>query len=165
MDVTGLGFPMWQEMEDDEALPPHLKDVARGYFFNAKVPVQVDKDFVSEDGAGRMRDQYGSTVKVDEDPLTGIVRYITEMPMLEASTRYLREWVDSSYMLMPFDTAISADFMGETQQRVKRTGEMRKKPNAFHILDSARAMAMVKRAGGVEAALAQEVRVPVLDIA
>jgi hypothetical protein len=49
MDVTGLGFPMWQEMEDDESAPPHLMDVARGYFFNAKVPVGVDKEFVTQD--------------------------------------------------------------------------------------------------------------------
>jgi hypothetical protein len=165
MDVTGLGFPMWQEMEDDEAVPAHLKDVARGYFFNAKVPVQVDKEFVSHDKQGRMRDQYGSAVKIAEDPLSGTVRYITEMPMLEASTRYLREWVDSGYLWLPFDTAISTDFLGETQQRVKRTGELRKKPNMFHILDATRAMAMVRRAEDIEAALAPSTQVPVLDIA
>jgi hypothetical protein len=165
MDVTGLGFPMWQEMEDDEALPTHLRTVARGYFFNAKVPVQVDKQYISEDTAGRMRDQYGSAVKKEEDPLTGIVRYVTEMTMLEASTRYLREWVDSGHLWLPFDTAISTDFLGETQQRVKRTGELRRKPNAFHILDAARAMAMVRRAGDIESALAPDRQVAVLDYA
>lgn len=165
MDVTGLGFPMWQEMEDDEAVPPHLIDIARGYFFNAKVPVNVDKDFVSTDRGGQMRDQFGSAVKVETDPLTGVTRYVTFMPMIEASTRYLREFVDSTYLMLPFDTAITGDMMGETQQRVRRTGELKKKPNAFHILDSMRAMAMVKRASGVEAAMAPERQVPVLDYA
>jgi hypothetical protein len=35
IDCTGLGFPIWQEMEDDEAAPEHLLEVSRGYFFNA----------------------------------------------------------------------------------------------------------------------------------
>jgi len=165
MDVTGLGFPMWQEMEDDENVPPLLLSVARGYFFNAKVPVAVDKDHVSQDGSGSMRDQYGSAVKEERDELTGATRYITYMPMIEASTRYIREWVDSAYLWLPFDTAISSDMMGETQQRVRRTGELKKKPNAFHILDSFRACAMVVRAGDIEAELAHTQQVPVLDLA
>lgn len=165
MDVTGLGFPIWQEMEDDEFRPPRLAEVSRGYFFNAKVPVAVDPSFVSDDGRGQQRDQYGSVVKLETDTLTGESRYVTYMPMLEASTRYLREWVDTGYLWLPFDTAITSDMMGETQQRVRRTGELRKKPNAFHILDSFRAMAMAKRAGEIEEKLMVDDSEPVLDIA
>ncbi|MEA2492802.1 MAG: hypothetical protein QOJ29_713, partial [Thermoleophilaceae bacterium] len=163
IDVTGLGFPMWQEMEDDEAVPPHLLEVTRGYFFNAKVPVDVDKSMVSEDQGGQMRDQYGSAVKIETDPLTGITRYVTYMPMIEASTRYLREMVDRTQLWLPFDTAITGDMMGETHQRVRRLGELRKKPNAFHILDSFRAMAMAYRAEAVEAELVGESQAPVLE--
>jgi hypothetical protein len=165
MDVTGLGFPIWQEMEDDEAAPPHLMDVSRGYFFNAKVPVGVDKRFITEDGQGRLRDQFGAAVKEDFDPLTGITRYVTEMPMIEASTRYLREMVDTTFMRLPFDTEITSDMQGETQQRVQRLAGLKQKPNAFHILDSMRAMAMVFRAGEIDEQMAVDVQVPVLDAA
>lgn len=165
MDVTGLGFPMWQEMEDDEDAPKHLMDVSRGYFFNAKVPVGVDKRFVTEDTNGKLRDQYGAAVVIEEDPISGIRRYVTYMPMIEASTRYLREFVDSNFFLLPFDTAITSDMQMETQQRVKAMGGVKKKPNAFHILDSFRAMAMVYKAADVEAELAEEEQEAVPDVA
>jgi hypothetical protein len=164
MDVTGLGFPMWQEMEDDEAAPQYLMDVARGYFFNAKVPVAVDKEFVTTDQQGRMRDQFGNSVVAEVDPLTAVTRYVTFMPMIEAGTRYLREWVDSTFLLLPFDTEITADMQGETQQRVKRIAGLKNKPNAFHILDAMRVLAMVFRAGDIEEALAGDAQVPVLEL-
>jgi hypothetical protein len=165
MDVTGLGFPIWQEMEDDEACPPHLLDVSRGYFFNAKVPVGVDKEFIAQDAQGRMRDQFGAAVVEEHDPLTGITRFVTYMPMIEASTRYLREMVDTTFLELPFDTEITSDMLGETQQRVKRIAGLKNKPNAFHILDSMRSMAMVYRAGAVEAELAPDAQPIVLDAA
>ena len=168
MDITGLGFPMWQEMEDDEACPPimrpaHEGGVARGYFFNAKVPVGVDRNHVSTDGQGRMRDMLGSQVIKEVDPNTGGERYITYMPMIEASTRYLREMVDTTLMLLPFDTEITADMQMETQQRVNRVAGLKNKPNALHILDSMRAMAMAYRAEEVEAELSYDTQRPVLD--
>ena len=168
MDITGLGFPMWQEMEDDEACPPimrpaHEGGVARGYFFNAKVPVGVDRNHVSTDGQGRMRDMLGSQVTKEVDPNTGGERYITYMPMIEASTRYLREMVDTTLMLLPFDTEITADMQMETQQRVNRVAGLKNKPNALHILDSMRAMAMAYRAEEVESEMAYDSQQPVLD--
>jgi hypothetical protein len=165
VDSTGLGFPIVQAMEDDQGAPQHLLDVTRGYFFNSKVPVGVDENFVTEDQAGRLRDQYGAAVVLETDPLTGISRYVTYMTMIEASTRYLRDFVDSGFMLLPFDTAITTDMMGETQQRVRRVGELRKKPNAFHILDAMRAMAMSYKAEDIEAALALPGQAPVLESA
>jgi hypothetical protein len=163
VDSTGLGFPIVQAMEDDQGAPEHLLDVTRGYFFNAKVPVGVSEDFVTTGRDGQLRDQYGSAVKLETDPLTGITRYVTYMPMIEAATRYLRDFVDSTFLLLPFDTEITQDMMLETQQRVKQVGELKKKPNAFHILDAQRAMAMVYKAGDMEAALALPDQVPVLE--
>jgi hypothetical protein len=112
-----------------------------------------------------MRDQYGNAVVEETDQLTGEVRYVTYMPMIEASTRYLREWVDSTFLLLPFDTAITSDMQGETQQRVKRVAGLRQKPNAFHILDAERGAAMVYRSGEIEQRLEQSAPGPVLDIA
>lgn len=165
MDVTGLGFPMFQEMEDDEAVPPRLLEVSRGYFFNAKVPVGVDSTFVTKDQAGNLRDQFGAAVKVETDPLTGITRYITTMPMIEASTRYLREMIDSGFLMLPFDPPLIQDMMAETVQRVKALGERTRKPNALHSLDALRGMAMGYKAGDVEEALALPEQEPVLDMA
>jgi len=165
IDSTGLGFPIVQAMEDDQGAPQTLLDVTRGYFFNASVPVSVDESFVSKDRGGQMRDQYGAQVKLETDPLTGVTRYVTYMPMIEASTRYLRDFVDSTFLLLPFDTAITTDMMGETQQRVKALGGMKKKPNALHVLDSMRAMAMAYKAGDIEHALSGPPIGPVLDFA
>jgi hypothetical protein len=127
------------------------------------VPVGVDESFVTKDQRGELRDQYGSAVKLETDPLTGISRYVTYMPMIEASTRYLRDFVDTGYMMLPFDTEITSDLMLETSQRVKRVGELKRKPNAFHILDSFRGMAMVFKASDIEAALALPPQLPVLE--
>lgn len=164
MDVTGLGFPIWQEVEDDEHVPQHLLDVARGYFFNAKVPVHVDKKHITEDNGGNLRDQFGNAVVREVDPLTGQVRYVTYMPMIEASTKYIREDVDQTRFLFPFDTEITGDMQGETDQRVKRISGLKQKPNAFHILDAMRAMEMADHAGGIEAALESPAQTPVLDL-
>lgn len=144
MDATGLGLPLFQSMEDDEKAPKHLLEVSQGYVFNAKLKIGVDPSVVTQDGA-QYRDQYGNIVEVEEDPFTHQKRYVVRMTMIEASTRYLRNWVDSGYLWLPFDPAIVGDMQGETEQRVRAmagtTG--RKKANAFHILDAMRAAAMV----------------------
>lgn len=160
MDMTGLGFPIKQAMEDDQGAPQWLQDVTRGYFFNAAVPVGVDVHNVDTE---RMRDQFGSAVKEEFDPLTNTTRFVTYMPMIEASTRYLREMVDSTFLLLPFDQSIVKDMSAETQQRVKAVAGVRKKPNAFHILDSMRAMAMSYNASRMEDQLVGPPQRPVLD--
>lgn len=165
MDITGLGFPIFQEMEDDEGTPQRLLEVSRGYFFNAKVPVGVMQEHIVEDQKGQRRDQFGTAVKEEVDPISGQSRQVVEMPMIEASTRYLREFVDSGFLMLPFDTDITRDMQGETHQRVKLMGERKKKPNAFHILDSMRAAAMGFKAGDIEQAIAREAQPEVLDVA
>jgi hypothetical protein len=165
MDVTGLGLPIYQEMMDDARCPSRLAEVSRGYQFNAKVPIAVEETYVTKDQAGRMRDQFGAAVREEIDPLTNQTRYVTYMPMIESSTRYLAEMVDTGMLLLPFDTAITTDMQGETQQRVRAVGELKKKPNAFHILDSFRAMAQAFRADEIETVLDQNHQVPVLDVA
>jgi hypothetical protein len=161
-DVTGLGLPLFQAMEDDETAPQHLLDVSRGYTFNAKVPIGVDKSLVTKDSQGNFRDHYGNMVDLERDPFTGTERFVVKMTMIEASTRYLREFVDSTFMLLPFDTEIAGDLQGETEQRVKAMGGVKKKPSAFHILDSFRAFAMSYKAADIERQLAVSEQQPVL---
>lgn len=165
IDSTGLGLPVFQDMQDDEACPEHLRQVARGYFFNSKLPVKVDPQFVTKDGLGRMRDQYGSAVKEEEDPISFEKRLVTYMTMIEASTRYLREWVDTTFLLLPFDPEITTDMQGETVQRVTNVAKLTgmRKPNAFHILDGMRGMAMAFHSQEVEQAMEYKKRRPVFD--
>lgn len=165
IDATGLGFPIFQAMEDDETAPGRLLQVQRGYKFNAMVPVNVDSEFVTEDSSGQLRDQFGSIVKIEQDPVTGVERMVTYMAMIEAATRYLRKFVDDGFLLLPFDTAITSDMQGETQQRVSAIAERKGKPNMFHILDSFRAMAMAFMAGEIEEQLVSKMPGPVLDMA
>lgn len=153
VDSTGLGFPIMQAMEDDQAATPHLASVTRGYFFNSKVPVHVKAENISLGQGGEMRDQYGTAVKEEVDPLTGDRRFVTYMTMIEASTRYLREWVDKTFLMIPFDSDIHRDMMGETAQRVRAAGELKRKPNMFHILDAMRSAAMVYQREEIEEAV------------
>jgi hypothetical protein len=162
MDVTGLGLPLFQAMEADEVAPQHLLDVTRGYVFNSKLPIGVDKNLVSKDSQGNMRDAFGNMVEWEEGIVPGTGRFVVKMSMIEASTRYLREFVDQTYMQLPFDTEIAGDMLGETEQRVKAMAGVRKKPNAFHILDSMRTMAMVYKAADVDAQMAVPAQTPVL---
>lgn len=167
MDETGLGFPIFQEIEDDEMKPVNIMPRFRGYFFNSKVPVGVESGVVREDSPGNWRDQYGSRVEVRQNPLTNETEYVVFMPMIEASTRYLRDWVDTGFMMLPFDPLVISDMQGETGQRIKRVASLsgtKNKPNAFHILDSMRAMAMVYRSAEVDEAVLGGQQVPVLDL-
>ncbi len=162
IDATGLGLPLFQAMGDDEVAPQHLLDVTRGYVFNAKVPIGIDKSLVTKDSSGMMRDHYGNIVEEETDPFTGTTRWVVRMTMIEASTRYLREFVDTGFMLLPFDPEIVGDMQGETEQRVKAMAGARKKPAAFHILDSMRAFAMAYKAADVEQQLKVTEQTPVL---
>ncbi|HEX7606114.1 MAG TPA: hypothetical protein VF348_05350, partial [Usitatibacter sp.] len=163
-DITGMGLPLFQAMEDDEKCPDHLKEISRGYVFNALVPVAVNEDYVSRQGE-KMFDQYGNTVKEERDKWTGGIRYVAYMTMIEASTRYLRNMVDETYLLMPFHQGLVKDLQGETEQRVRAMGSphLRKKPSAFHMLDAMRAMAMAFKAGEVESTVLQPAHEAVLE--
>ncbi len=156
VDVTGMGLPLLQAMEDDEVCPDHFREILRGFTFNAKVPVAVDESYISRQGE-KMFDQYGNTVREERDKWTGGMRYVAEMTMIEASTRYLRNWVDQTYLLLPFHQGLVKDMQGETEQRVRAMGapHLRKKPSAFHMLDSMRAMAMAAKSGEMEDAIVQ----------
>jgi hypothetical protein len=162
LDITGLGLPIFQGIQSDELAPQHLIEVTEGYVFNAKVPVGIDPSLVTQDSSGLLRDQYGSIVEIIEDDFTGRKVYVVRMTMIEASTRYLRDWVDSGWLLLPFVPEIAGDFQAETTSRVQAMAGVRKKPNAFHILDSSRAFAMAYKQADVESQLHVEEQAPVL---
>lgn len=163
-DITGLGLPLYQAQADAAECPEHLKEVARGYVFNAKMPIAVNPEYVSKEG-GEMIDQYGHMVEERTNVWTGAIELITKMTMIEASTRFLREFVDSTFLWLPFAPALVKDMQGETEQRVRAMGSphLRKKPNAFHMLDAMRAMAMGYMSGQIEEMVYQHSPGAVLD--
>jgi len=138
MDITGIGFPIFQELQEDEDNPdPTMLSLVKGWKFNEKIRVGEDKNT-------------GDEIK---------------MTVIEATTRYLREWVDSGQLLIPFDREITSDMLGEHQQRVQSVARLTgsRKPNAFHTLDALRMAALVDRAHELEVASAYQA--PVFDIA
>lgn len=167
IDTTGIGLPLYQDMGDDELAPQHLLNCTVGFTFNSNIPVEVDPKMCTE-ANGVIRDQYGAMVKREEDAITGEVRFIALMPFIAASTRELRDSVDKTELLLPFDTEVISDMLGETKQRVERMGSRTgggtsKKGDRFHILDSFRAMAMRRRSDEIAAKLAKPEQRPVLD--
>jgi hypothetical protein len=166
-DMTGLGFPIYQDMEDDELCPPHLRNVSAAYMFNAKVETGVEAEDVTEN-QGVLRDHLGNMVKVIEDPYTNERKFVTMMPFIAASTRYIRMDVDSGYLLLPFDMEVTDDMLQETKQRVDRIGAresgMVKKGDRFHVLDSFRAMAFRRQQDSIDAQLAMSPQEDVLDL-
>lgn len=170
IDVTGLGKPIFQEMEDDELCPPRLRNIAAGYTFNSKVEVGVSADMVTKN-QGILRDHLGNMVKEVEDEMTGEITYVVMMPFIAASTSFIRTEVDSGYLLLPFDTDVTSDMLQETKQRVERMGAREqggsaaKKGDRFHILDSFRAAFYRRRQDEIMAALATAPQTDVLDLA
>lgn len=171
IDVTGLGRPIYQDMEDDELCPPHLRDVTAGYIFNSKVEVGLDPGLVTNN-QGVLRDHLGNMVKVVENEMTGEKKYVTMMPFIAASTRFIADDIDDGYWLLPFDTDVTSDMLQETKQRVERVGNRGetgggapKKGDRFHILDAFRAMAYRRRQDEILAALSDGPQDDVLDVA
>lgn len=171
IDVTGLGRPIFQDMEDDELCPPHLRNVTAGYTFNSKVEVGVDEGLITEN-QGVLRDHLGNMVKRVENEMTGEVKFVVMMPFIAASTRFIADDIDAGYWLLPFDTDVTSDMLQETKQRVERVGNRGetgggapKKGDRFHILDSFRAMAYRRRQDDILAALATGPQEDVLDLA
>jgi hypothetical protein len=171
IDVTGLGQPIFQEMEDSELCPPRLREIAAGYTFNSKVEVGVAPDMVTNN-QGVLRDHLGNMVKEIVDEITGETRYATMMPFIAASTRMIATEVDSGALLLPFDTDVTSDMLQETKQRVERIGQrgetsnqLAKKGDRFHILDSFRAAFYRRRQDEIIAALAPAPQESVFEIA
>jgi len=150
LDITGLGFPIFQELQEDEKAPDQdMVQAVRGWKFNEKIPVGIDPSKIT-DG----KDPFGNRVGEDNQVM---------MTVIEATTRYLREWVDTGYLLLPFDREIVNDLLAENVQRIRAASQVSgsRKPNAFHILDSFRMAALAAKLN--EEVVQDRTSVPILD--
>jgi hypothetical protein len=154
MDTTGLGFPIFQEIEDDESYPEEFRRAVHGWKFNEKIPIAADDP--KQDNT--LSEGMPFYFQVQEEQQTQM------MTVIEATTNYLREWVDSNYLLLPMDNEVVEDLLAENIQRVQDVSRLTgsKKPNRFHILDSFRMASLVERLAESEH-VSEMVNGPVLD--
>ncbi len=129
MDKTGLGLPLFQDLQNRAKKDPNIRqliDRIKGYNFSEKILVEID-----------------DTIKVDEfrgDLLTeaGVYRNV-----LEYSTDVLRSLVDDKRLLLPWDENIIGEFQGQTFSYDKADRDMYGRSRnfskgTFHTLDAAR---------------------------
>lgn len=153
MDKTGLGLPLFQDIQNKSEENPALKgalETIKGYGFSQKILVDFD-----------------STIEVDEwmgDPIkdAGIMRNV-----LEYSTDKLRELVDHERLELPWDNDLIGEFQGQTYVVVKTEmdsyGRRRYSEGQFHALDAARMAALGHAQYSIEEFVKEEKEEPVLD--
>lgn len=129
MDKTGLGLPLFQDLQEHarqrKDLRPYVERI-KGYNFSSKVLVDID-----------------DSVELDEhlgDPVrdAGLHKNV-----LEQSSDRLRDMVDNGLIRFPWDTELIAEFQGQTWTYDKSKMDLygRKKlysKGQFHALDAAR---------------------------
>lgn len=133
MDKTGLGLPLFQDIQDRAKRDPNIKhmlDRIKGYNFSEKILVEYDDT-------------------MDVDPRTGKVLKEAEMKrnVLEYSTDKLRDLVDGKRLILPNDKEIIGEFQGQTfsydKAQMDLYGRARNfSKGSFHTLDAARMAAL-----------------------
>lgn len=129
MDKTGLGLPLFQDIQERAAEHPELRkvvDTIKGYNFSSKILVDFD-----------------TAVDVDEYKGDIIKESGIERNVLEYSSDKLRSLVDDERILLPNQAEMIREFQGQTWVYDKSTMDMygRKKiysKGSFHVLDAAR---------------------------
>jgi hypothetical protein len=151
IDITGLGFPMFQEMESDESYPEEFKQAVRGWKFNEKIEYDVEQRKIEE------TDMYNYALPEESE--------VVKLTVIEATTNYLREWVDSGELLLPMDREVVEDLLAENIQRINDVSRLTgsKKPNRFHILDSFRMASLIDKLDRQEVSYGELHHGPILD--
>jgi len=124
MDRTGLGLPIYQEIQ--ASAPPGMVAAMRAYNFSEKIIIGYED--VEEDDYWRDPDQpYGVEIKAN---------------VLEYSSDMLREMVDLRQILLPWDTDMIREFQGQTyvvnKSNTDAYGKKKFNQGKFHALDAAR---------------------------
>jgi hypothetical protein len=129
MDKTGLGLPLFQDVQNQARVDKNLKalqDRIKGYNFSEKILVGYDESIEVDEFLG------------DPEHEAGIRRQV-----LEYSTDQLRSLVDAQRLLLPFDKELIAEFQGQTftynKGKMDLYGRARNfSKGGFHALDAAR---------------------------
>lgn len=156
LDRTGVGLPLWQEL-DPEAVgthverrrtPEHISRRIKGYGFSEKVPVEFDD----------------RELKEAERPEDAVIT----KNVVEFAADELRKLVDTGCIELPFDQELLTEWQGQQIQYVRddRTAAGLKTKlvgGSLHTLDGSMMMIAGRNLAKIEEALkVQKKRVPVL---
>jgi hypothetical protein len=148
MDKTGLGLPLFQDLQERSTL--HA-EVIKGYNFSSKILVDFD-----------------NTIEVDEDTGDLVKEAGIQRNVLEYAQDCLREMVDAERMILPWDEELIGQFEGGTYTSGKATSDQYGRRKIFsqgddHALDAARMMALGFKQYHIEAFLKADQWEPVYD--
>ena len=141
LDRTGLGLPLFQDIQDharDNAELRVISDRIKGYNFAEKLTVEFD-----------------DSVKIDENDPKGYELAAIKRNVLEYSSDVLRGLVDEKKLILPWDQELVGEFRGQTWTYDKNTLDMygRKKTyslGSFHSLDACRMAALAWKQATIE---------------
>lgn len=154
MDKTGVGLPLFQDLQDRAQKNSRMQAVAdtiKGYNFSEKILVDFDSSiYVDEFKGDAVRD-------------AGIKRNV-----LEYSSDKLRQLVDKNRIVLPFDKVLLKEFNGQTytykseldmygRRKSYSTGE-------FHTLDAARMAVLGYAQYAIEEMVKSDEFEPVMDV-
>lgn len=156
LDKTGVGLPLWQEL-DPEAVgtdisrrrtPGHIAQRIKGYGFSEKVAVEFDDRPLKE-----KENQEDATISKN---------------VVDFATDELRKLVDLGRIELPYDRELLSEWQGQEIQYVRDEGsaaglKTRYTGGSLHTLDAAKMMIAGKELQNIDAILnAQAKQVPVL---
>lgn len=132
MDRTGLGLPLFQDLQNRAGEIPALQsavETIKGYNFSSKILVDFD-----------------STVVVDPDFGDAVKDAGIERNVLEYATDRLRVLVDQQRLQLPWDRDLIGEFQGQTftytRGAMDQYGRKRFSQGKYHALDAARMAAL-----------------------
>ena len=141
MDRTGLGLPLFQDIQNHVRKNDRLKfvlDRIKGYNFSEKLVVDFD-----------------DVIEIDENDPRGYEKAEIKRNVLEYSSDVLRGLVDDGQIRLPWDKELIGEFRGQTWTYDKSTIDMygRRKmfsAGSFHTLDGCRMAVLAWKQAGIE---------------
>jgi len=103
-DATGVGLPMFQDIQAEIEEVPHIKTIVKGYNFSGKILVDFDQTIDVDRWA----------TKEDMIRETGITRNTVEY-----ATDKLRYLVDNGRLWLPWDNDLLKEMQGQTYKVVR----------------------------------------------
>jgi hypothetical protein len=154
MDKTGLGLPLYQDIQQTVGADPSKRwilDVIKGYNFSEKIVVDLDDSIEISDFAD-----------IDEVSRTAGIR----RTVVEYASDVLRDLVDSNRLELPWDKEVLKQFQGSTWTQIRSMDQYGRKLFSqadCHTLDGARMAVLGHAQHRIDTVLASREMPPVLD--
>jgi hypothetical protein len=155
MDKTGLGLPLFQDIQQQVAADPTKRwilDVIKGYGFSEKIVVDLDDSV-----------EISEFADLEEVTRTAGIR----RTVVEYASDVLRDLVDASRLELPWDRELLKQFQGSTWTVVRSMDQYGRKmysQHDCHTLDAARMAVLGHAQHRIDTVLANREMPPVLDV-